>query len=61
MDANSSGEVGWRQEFAELIAIEKNRYLLMIGPKGAVGAVPSGFLHLAGTISGTEMGTIGSA
>jgi len=33
VDANSCGEVGRRQRLAELITVEKNRCILVTGPK----------------------------
>jgi hypothetical protein len=51
-DANSSGEVGPRQRLPELITGEKNRYLLMIGPKAQSPSLRSGSWAWQGQFQG---------
>jgi hypothetical protein len=60
-DANSCGEVTPRQQLAQLMTVEKNRCILVIGPEGVVAAISARIFGLVGTISGTVVGTTRSA
>jgi hypothetical protein len=58
VDSSSGSEVVTGQALAELLTHGKNRCILVIAPVGATTVDRARFRDLAGTISGTIMGTI---
>ena len=57
VDDASCWEVGTREGLAESSTVEKNRCILMIDPEAHSRPVRARFRDLAGTISGTIVGT----
>ena len=59
VDSNSCKETGTRQGLGAMITIEKNRCIPASTPKAQSRPLPALFWELAGTISGTLLGTAG--